>query len=239
MASRLAMVVSDDGEAENAGRALGHLARRLGLSGGQLKEIFMAGALTEAASGRLVAHQAAELDRLEREIATLRKSLRLTETSLRGTERERDALQHETVALRSTLFHRRTAARTRNTVAVIVVVAAILAAAIAWLLPLLGPSLSSASLAPALAVLPGLAPRPAAALPTQVPGSAVRRTAIVRTNRARVLQLPDPGAPAFATLPAGTKVVVRRELWNMLIQWAEIEVGNTTGYVQTTDIDIS
>jgi hypothetical protein len=44
LAARVAMLVSDDGEADNAGRAVGQLARRLGLSGGDLKAMLLAGA---------------------------------------------------------------------------------------------------------------------------------------------------------------------------------------------------
>ena len=39
LANRMALLVSDDGEADNAGRAVGQLARRLGLSGGDLKAL--------------------------------------------------------------------------------------------------------------------------------------------------------------------------------------------------------
>ena len=44
LANRLALLASGDGEADNAGRALGAMARRLGLTGGELKALFLDGA---------------------------------------------------------------------------------------------------------------------------------------------------------------------------------------------------
>ena len=39
-------------------------------------------------------------------------------------------------------------------------------------------------------------------------------------------------------MPAGTRLVVRRVLWNMMTQWAEVEMGGLSGYVRTTDLEI-
>ena len=58
LADRLAMIVSDDGEAGNAGVAAGNLARRMGLTGGQLKAMLLSGG-TEGADLR---HSVAQLD---------------------------------------------------------------------------------------------------------------------------------------------------------------------------------
>ena len=44
LANRVALLVSADSEADNAGRAVGAMARKLGLSGGDLKAMFLAGA---------------------------------------------------------------------------------------------------------------------------------------------------------------------------------------------------
>lgn len=66
LANRLAMLVSDDGEADNAGRAVGSLARRLGLTGGQLKAIFMAGAESAGGHAAKLEEQATRIARLER-----------------------------------------------------------------------------------------------------------------------------------------------------------------------------
>ena len=54
-----------------------------------------------------------------------------------------------------------------------------------------------------------------------------------------VFARPDRAAPVIATLPTGMPVVVRRLVWNMLMQWAEVELGSGVGYVLTTDIDLS
>jgi hypothetical protein len=52
LASRVAMLASEDGEADNAGRAVGQMARRLGLSGGDLKAMFLDGARHDAQGRR-------------------------------------------------------------------------------------------------------------------------------------------------------------------------------------------
>ena len=71
LANRVAMLVSDDGEADNAGRAVGQLARRLGLSGGDLKAIVLAGAGKNYRPGTSVG-----LLKLEHEVDALRRDLR-------------------------------------------------------------------------------------------------------------------------------------------------------------------
>jgi hypothetical protein len=43
----------------------------------------------------------------------------------------------------------------------------------------------------------------------------------------------------IASLTAGSSVVVHRLFWNMLLQWAEVEVGSGIGFVVTTDIELS
>ncbi|MCW3473027.1 SH3 domain-containing protein [Limobrevibacterium gyesilva] len=223
LASRLAMVVSEDGEAENAGRAMGQLARRLGLTGGHLKEMFLAGAAARGPAQRQLRRAAAEAERLEREVAALRQSLRLMETNWRSAERERDALQYEVAALRTTVFKSRTASQTRLVMATVILLAVIAAAAISYLVPL-------GETTPAVPPLPAAAADPAATM---------RRMGVVRSVRATVFQQPDRAAPVMATLQAGMPVVVRRLVWSMLMQWAEVEVGSSVGYVLTTDIDLS
>jgi hypothetical protein len=39
-------------------------------------------------------------------------------------------------------------------------------------------------------------------------------------------------------MPPGTRLVVRRVLWNMMMQWAEVEMGGLSGYVPTTDLEM-
>lgn len=91
------MLVSDDGEADNAGRAVGQLARRLGLSGGDLKAWLLAGA---EARGRS-----------EGETAALRRALQTAEAAARAAERDRDVLVAENGALRVALYRRQARAR--------------------------------------------------------------------------------------------------------------------------------
>ena len=108
------MLVSDDGEADNAGRAVGALARRLGLSGGQLKAIFMAGADSAVA-------QSVRMRRLERETVRLRERLADAEAAAATLQRERNSLLRETEALQAELTARRQGRRMRWLAAVAVV----------------------------------------------------------------------------------------------------------------------
>ena len=104
LAARLGMLASEDGEADNAGRAVGAMARRIGLTGGDLKRIFLAGA------GYLPLGPVERL-RLEHEIATLQDSLALLEADARRATRERDALRAENASLRGRIELRRAARR--------------------------------------------------------------------------------------------------------------------------------
>ena len=114
LANRLAMLVSDGGEADNAGRAVGALARRLGLSGGQLKAIFMAGADSAVA-------QTVRVRRVQREAARLRERLAEAEAAMATLQRERDSLLREAEQLQGELTVRRHGRRLRLLSAVAVV----------------------------------------------------------------------------------------------------------------------
>ncbi len=230
IASRLAMVVSEDGEAANAGRAVGQLARRLGLTGGDLKQIFLAGAAANEQGARLT-QRTGEVERLEREVNALRASLRMIEQNSRVIERERDALHYEIAALRTTLDYRRSGSRLRQVLVTTVVIAAVLAALIGFLQP----STRVAELPQSRFEVVG---SPKGALPP-VGSQGTGRLAVVHAARAAVFGSPDRAAPVVATLRAGMPIVIHRLLWNMLVQWAEIDVGSGTGYVLTTDIDLS
>jgi hypothetical protein len=231
LGSRLAMVVSEDGEAENAGRALGQLARRLGLTGGQLKAMFVAGAAA-GGSDRQPRARTEEVERLEREIATLRHSLLLFEENATSAARERDALLGELGTLRSTLFRIHANARVRVALGIAVLLAVALAGAVSYLMVPAGP-------AAVLAVLPPADQDTRSGFPAAVPATPPRQVALVHTARAVVFKRPDPGAPVVAVLPAGKALVVRRLLWNMMIQWAEVEIGGGIGYIEVTDIDMT
>jgi hypothetical protein len=68
---------------------------------------------------------------------------------------------------------------------------------------------------------------------------AANRFGTVRNARTFVYRDPDRSSAVIASLAEGSSVVVHRVLWNMLSQWAEVEVGGGIGYVLTTDIDLS
>jgi hypothetical protein len=224
LASRLALLVSEEGEAENAARAVHHLARKVGMTGGQLKEMFLAGASGRPAPVRQLARPG-EIDRLEREIATLRRSLQQQQSDLHNAERERDAMQYEVEHLRGALFKVQTTTHAQRIIGAVVVVAVIVAGAIGYIVPVSRPA----------------AP-PAAALPHDAAAGeqpAANRFGTVRNARTFVYRDPDRSSPVIASLTEGSSVVVHRVLWNMLSQWAEVEVGSGIGYVLTTDIDMS
>src|SRR5260370_5349085 len=108
------MLASEDGEADNAGRAVGNLARRLGLSGGDLKAIFMAGA-----RGELKLAQPTDQPQTARELATLRRQVKLLEGAARRAQEERDVLAAENSAMRVAQYRRRPTRRIARFVAAI------------------------------------------------------------------------------------------------------------------------
>lgn len=210
LANRLAMLVSDGGEADNAGRAVGALARRLGLTGGQLKAIFMAGAESSAA-------HTVRVRRLEREVTRLREALEAAESEALAIRREAEALRREAIDLHALLDTQRQRRRVRiGAVAALVLLAVAGAGLVAY-----GPKLRL-----------GEQPVPPASTP-------VYHTAVVHDVPAPLRRDPDPAAPVLATLPAGAQVPVRRLLWHNLTQWVEVTYQGQTGYVLTTEVDLS
>ena len=237
LAARLAMLVSEDGEAEAAGRAVGHLARRLGMTGGQLKEMFLSGA-----SGRPSAapppHPArpAEIERLEREIAALRRGAREAEGELRNAERERDMLVTEVERVRGALFRAQSISRAERIIGGIVLVAVLVAAGVGYIVPFGRAPVVAAAPAEPVPAWQALKP------PGPPPGDEqpdTHRIATVRRANTLVYAAPDQSSQVIAELTAGTSVVVHRLLWNMLLQWAEVDVGSGVGFVVTTDIDLA
>lgn len=210
LANRLAMLVSDDGEADNAGRAVGALARRLGLTGGQLKAIFMAGA--ESASA-----QSVRVRRLEREIARLNGKLEEAEATALAAQREADVLRREAEDLYAEINVRRRGRRLRT----IAVAALVLLAAGAAALVAFGPKLRVGEPPVAQGPMP------------------FYHSAVVHDRAAVLHRDPDPASPALATLAPGTHLIVRRVLWHNLTQWVEVEHLGQSGYVLSTDVDLS
>jgi hypothetical protein len=218
LASRLAMLASDDGEADNAGRAVGNLARRLGLSGGDLKAMFMAGA-----RGTVTMAPPSDQLQLARELATLRRQVKLLEGSARRAQEERDILAAENNAMRVAQYRRRS---TRRVAGFALVAGLFVVSTVVGVMAFYGPDL-------------GTGPRVRADIHTgAVPGAAINSSGIVRAAKASLYRDPDRGGPLVAMLPAGTRVAVRRVLWNMMTQWAEVDASGQLGYISTTEIEL-
>ncbi len=189
LASRVALLASDSGEAEAAGRAVGQLAVRMGLTGGDLRAIVMRG-VAEVAENQAL------------------------EEAYRGMRRERDKLLMEGASLRQALTKARATAQMGRLLGILGVIAALAGGAYAWL--------GSSSSAPAGAAV-------AQALTGGVVG-------VVHVTSALVYARADRSAELLAALHQGDRVVVRRLIWNQLVEWAEIEVGGQVGYVQAADL---
>lgn len=215
------MLVSEPGEADNAGRAVAALARRLGLTGGELKAFFLAGAdrSLRPRPGRRDPDLAQEVDRLERELSALRHGMKLTEAQARNAQRERDALRLENGLLLDQLDRSRSAGQVRRYVGGAVVGAVLIAVAAVVLGPALRPMTSAGDQRPV--------------------GSPFLRAAIVRPSGASLHRAPDTGSEVLTQLPGGTRVQVRQVVWRALMQWSEIEVGGLSGFVPSTEIDLS
>lgn len=209
LASRLALLVSDDGEADNAGRAIGALARRLGLSGGQLKAIFKAGAAAAKSDSARVRAQQARIADLERELTETRRGLQATEEALEDARVERALAIADLQAHRAALERRGRLAGLRRFGATVV------------LLALIGGGAFGGFLYAQRSATPG-------------PGLAFAGT--VRADAAALHAAPDLTSTVLATLPPGAQVSVRRLFWANLMQWAEVEFEGRTGFTRSTDI---
>ncbi len=206
LAACLALLASDSGEADNAGRAAGAIARRIGLSGGDLKRIFLAGAALPAG------------DHLENEASTLRHSLSLRDADARRAVWERDVLRVENGRLQASLDRLRARARAFGVAGALVGLVLLFVGATAWIAPT----------------------RPVAFPHAEQPAPGLRRAAIVRRGGALLFPGPERAGMPLRALPSGQRLRVRRLVWKLLFQWAEVEVpGGLTGYVLTTEIDLS
>ena len=131
--------------------------------------------------------------------------------------RERDALREEVATLRAALGARRQRRRVGWIAALAMVVVAGGLGAVGYSLPWLYGLLHSPP--------PGGAP--------------VYHTAQVRDRPSVLRQQPDSAAPEVATLPVGARLTVRRVLWHNLMQWVEVEFDGKSGFVLSTDVDLS
>lgn len=220
LASCLALLVSDKGEADNAARAVGQTARRLGLSGGQLKAIFMAGVRAAgvqvaAASSPDGSDQAAALARVTDEAADLRRLLDRSDAELRSTQRRLAILDDVNEELRGALDRRQTGARVGRVAAAVVVAACLAAGGFAWFAPRwhLGDGIKQADLP-------------------------LRRTAVVGASGAHVYRQLDPVGQPVTSLPPGARVPVNQLLWHGFGQWVETELDGRAAYVAATEVDL-
>jgi hypothetical protein len=210
LAARLAMLASDDGEADNAGRAVGAMARRIGLTGGDLKRIFLAGAASVPGG--------AEHGRLEGEVSSLRQSLAVMDADAQRAAWERDVLRAENERLHASLAGLRATVRSWGLVGIGVALLLLAVGVAAWI----GQS------------------HPVAAPRVAQDAAGLRRAAIVRPGGALLFHEPDRAGAPLVSLRGGQLVQVRRLVWKDLFQWAEVEApGGLVGYVLTTEIDLS
>ena len=215
LANRVALLVSDDGEADNAGRAVGQLARRLGLSGGDLKALVLAGAGSGFRPGSTPG-----LLKLEQELDALRRELREAREAERAALRDRDALVAENGAMRVAMYRRRAGAKMWSLVLGLGAVGVVL---VAVGVVLLAPD--PVPMAPPLG-LRGDGTVPAA------------RVAMVRGAGAVLYREPDRSSQVIGRLGAGTRLLVQRTEWRSMMQWAQVEVDGRVGYVSTTEVEI-
>ncbi len=213
LANRMALLVSDDGEADNAGRAVGQLARRLGLSGGDLKALVLA----SAGSGFRPGSSPATL-RLEQEIDALRQELREAREGERAAREDRDALVAENGAMRVAMYRRRAGAKMRN---LLLGLGAIGVVAVAAGVVLLTPD-----------------PAPVPMVGRGDVGAPAARVAMVRGAGAVLYRGPDRSSEIIGRLGAGSRLLVQRTEWRSMMQWVQVEVEGRVGYVATTEVEI-
>jgi hypothetical protein len=216
LASRLAMLAGEDGEAEAAGRAVAVLARRMGLSGGHLKAIFLAGANRLGALSRQTVEQSARADRAEETAAGLRHSLDQLDFALAHAQEERDMARMQAARLQDALESNRAGRRVQLAVGLLVLVA--IGSAAGYFI--YGP------------VLTGQQQRLLAAAEKLGHGG------FVRPQGADLHAAPDIASPVVAHLAGNTRVPVSEMVWHNFTQWAVIKLGDRTGYCAATDLDM-
>ncbi len=215
LASRLALMTSEDGEAENAGRAVGQLARKLGLSGGQLKAIFLAGVRAAGVPLPSPEPDPEAVARLEREAEALRRLLDQSDHALRMADQRIAVLEAENERARDALDRARVTGRVWRVAGVVVLAAGLIGGGLAWFGPPLrwrGPA---------------------------VPGVAEEgRMATVGRPGTTLLREPDVAAEVVGHLDAGARLPVRRLLWRGFAQWVETEIAGLPAYAPATEIDL-
>ena len=232
LANRVAMLVSDDGEADNAGRAVGQLARRLGLSGGDLKAIVLAGAGKSYRPGT-----SAGLLKLEHEVDALRRELRAAQDAARMAQHDRDALVSENGEMRVAMYRQRAGARLWRLLLGLGLIGAV---AVGAGVVLLTPEAGQGPV-PKIVTVPQIVTGPQILTGPGMRGDGtapVVRVAMVRGGGAVLYRDPDRTSPVVARLAAGSRVLVQGMPWRNLMQWAQVEVDGRPGYVAMTEVEV-
>ena len=217
LASRLAMLISEDGEAENAGRAVGQLSRRLGLTGGQLKAIFLAG--IQAADGsaplRPDAFDRESVASAQSEIEELRGLLDRSDGERRRLAGRVAALEGDNEALREAADRARVTGRIMRVAGVVIVLAGLLGGGLAWVRPTLRMHND-----------------------TSPKAGPFQRLATAGPSGTTLFLQPEVTSPVTGRLPARSPLPVRRLLWRGFTQWVETQAGGQVAYAPATEVDL-
>lgn len=210
LANRLALLVSSDSESDNAGRAVAAMARRIGLSGGDLKAMFLAGA---ADAGR----GAGGPDRAERRATNLQDTIEQLQNNLYESERKLRSLGQQLHELRAQTERIRVRSRMERTVAAAVLLVLLVGGIATWL----GSEADGRVLQ---SVIPAKSP--------------LAHMARVGSGGATVYADSDTHSAVLAQLSPGTPFPVRVLMWHSLNQWAQSSIGPFTGYVSASELQL-
>lgn len=208
LANRVALLVSADSEADNAGRAVGAMARKLGLSGGDLKAMFLAGATASpAGSTRTDAQHKA---------ARLQDSVERLEAGLRDAEQRLLGLVEQNRQLREALRRAAILARRQRIVGAVALAVVLGGGILAWV----GPASDGRG------------------VPSATAGNALAGTAKVGAGGATLYADTDAHSAVLAHLPPGTRLQVHALVWHSLNQWAQATVDGNAGYISASELDL-
>lgn len=210
LANRVALLVSADSEADNAGRAVGAMARRLGLSGGDLKAMFLAGAAASTGSATRTDTQADA----QRKAARLQDTVERLEESLRDAEQRLLRVGQQNQKLHEALQRAATLARRQQIAGAVALVVALGGGILAWS----GPASDGR------------------ATPGAIAGNPLDGTATAGGGGATLYAGTDAHSAVLARLPPGAKLLVRGLVWHSLNQWAQASVGGSDGYISASEL---
>lgn len=221
LASRMAMLVSDDGEADNAGRAVGQLARRLGLSGGDLKQIVLLGAGTGYQPG---SHPG--MARLEQEIGALRRALAEAEEGARSARQAREALVAENGAMRVAMYRQQASRRLQR---LMLALGLIGVGVVGVAMVFFGPNLFDPP--------PRVEPGAGLARPAPPVVTATGRVGVVRKDGARLFLLPERKSDPVNWLKPNTRLTVTAQVPGYM-PWAQVDWEGRVYFVPMDELEI-